>query len=555
MPTTARKQLRQFQKSLYEKAYADAQSFSAMGTPTILNYSDKFQDSIPDDFTRTNLKSLITAMGNSHFTLYGDFHTHRQSQKGLIRILRSYRTYYPEREIVLGLEMFKSKDQKYIDQYLEGEITETQLLDKTNYRKDWGFPWRNYKLVLDFAQDFNIKVFGVNTDNSGKDNLETRDRFCAKVLQDIHKKHPDKLVICLIGEYHLANAHLPRYLAEGGSDPAKCLRILLNVDRYYFQNPPSHKIPTSEYLQLSSDIYCIINSPPWIKWQSYAIWEEMRNIEEDEEWDDSELIDDPSAVYNEESIDVDYQVHNLLYNLVNFLQLPNQSSDLTRFRVFLSPGQDVFEDLVKKYQVRPREVDIAIESTTLHGYYFFPWGFCFIIEDISLNNLAEMSGQYLHHINQTHHAEDPETAFYRRIFSYAAGMTSSKILNPRRKGGNLWQYRVFLQKNTKKRLIGHAQAKRETNRGVLRFHDWMIKRIESRNSKGRSLTSIFKLDEQLCFEISRCLGHVLGFNLYSRVMGHKIPSATLQKLFQPLPEGKVETKRAFFELYELIMTN
>ena len=478
-----------------------------------------------------------------------------QSQKGLIRILRSFRTYYPEKEIVLGLEMFKAKDQEIIDRYIDGEITESQLLELTNYRKDWGFPWRNYKLVLDFAQDFNIKVYGINTENSGKDNLETRDKFCSQVLLNLKKRHPNKLVVCLIGEYHLANDHLPKFLAATDEGKSKCLRILLNVDKYYFQNPPSHKIPTSEYLQLSEDIYCIINSPPWIKWQSYAIWEEMRNVEDDDDWDENELIDDPSAVYNEESFDIDYQVHNLLFNLVNFLQLPNQSSDLTRFRVFLSPGQDIFEDLMKKYDVPSKAVDIAIENTTLHGYYFFPWGFCFIIEDISLNNLAEMSGQYLHYINQNTQPLDLETDFYRRVLSYAAGMTASKILNPRRKGGNLWQYRVFLQKNTKKRLIGHAQAKRETHRGVLRFHDWMIKRIENKKNKGRPLTSIFKQDEALYFEISRSLGHVIGFNLYSRVMGHKIPASSMLKLFQKLPSQKNALKAVFFELYEMIMTN
>ena len=34
----------------------------------------------------------------------------------------------------------------------------SQLLEKTNYSKDWGFPWRNYKLVLDYAQDHDLKV-------------------------------------------------------------------------------------------------------------------------------------------------------------------------------------------------------------------------------------------------------------------------------------------------------------------------------------------------------------------------------------------------------------
>ena len=395
---------------------------------------------------------------------------------------------------------------------------------------------------------------GLNTDNSGKDDLQTRDKFCAALLQQFSQDYPGALIVCLIGEYHLADDHLPQQLQEiSGKGSDCCLRILLNVDKYYFQNPPSHKIPTSEYLQLSTDIYCIMNSPPWIKWQSYAIWEEMRNVEDYEEWEGDEDTDNATNIYTEETFDIDYQVHNLLSNLVNFLKIPHVSSDLTRFRVYLSPGQDTFEDLIKKFNIPGKAVDIAIESTTLHGYYFFPWGNCYVIEDISLNNLAEMSGQYLHHIRQSTAPLDLESSFYKRVLSYAAGMTASKILNPRRKGGNLWQYRVFMQKNMKKRLIGHAQAKRDTNRGVLRFHDWMIGRIESNRTKGRSLTSIYKQDENLYFEISRCLGHVIGFNLYSKVMGHKIPAATMRRLFQSLPDEKSKIKAEFFDLYKIIM--
>ena len=47
---------------------------------------------------------------------------------------------------------FLSQVQAYIDQNLTGKLSEENFLIKTNYKTDWGFPWINFRMQLEFAK-------------------------------------------------------------------------------------------------------------------------------------------------------------------------------------------------------------------------------------------------------------------------------------------------------------------------------------------------------------------------------------------------------------------
>ena len=550
MTYTAHKQLRQFQKTLYKKAYAEAQAFSAMGSPTILKYAEQFHNTLPDTFTKIDAGELLKNMKASHFVLYGDFHTHRQSQKGLVRLLRAFMHKYPKKNIVLAVEMFKACDQPIIDQFTDGELSEESFLEQIKYSRDWGFPWKNYRLIIDFIRETQTPLIGINTPNAGKDSLETRDHYGAKILIDQNKKYRDRLVVCLIGEYHLADRHLPNSLGKMMNGRFNCLRILTNIDHIYFRNPPSLKPAGSEYFFLKKNLYCILNSPPWIKWQSYSIWEEMRSVENCEEVIFDEEISDPSKLHTEDSFDIDHQVQNILSELVRFLDIPVLKSELDRFNVYISPEQDTFDFLKMKYRLDQSTIAKAIEDTAINGFSFIPKGNAFVIEDITLNNLATACGQFLHSTRQSVNFKDKEIEFFNRVFFYGAGMVASMILNPRRKAASLDVLRLYLRKSQGKRLIGHARDKRTTYREVLFFYQWIEKKLAAKEYRlVRPPRSIFAKDEVLYFEISRTLGEMLGFMVYSKVITDRKFPGPIENFFQNLPTDKQKLKLLFTETY------
>ena len=85
--------------------------------------------------------------------------------------------------LAIGLEMFQKPYQPIIDQYLAGKISERQLVERTEYKKRWGWPWENYAPLLRFAKAHQIPVIALNTptevlrkvSKGGLDSLELTD--------------------------------------------------------------------------------------------------------------------------------------------------------------------------------------------------------------------------------------------------------------------------------------------------------------------------------------------------------------------------------------------
>ena len=242
-----------FHRELYEKSFAEASLQSAMTARSIKIYAKKFEASIPNKARQVQLRTILDALDSRALLLFGDFHTLKQSQQAMMRLLHAYQLLRPERRIVFALEMFKAKDNALVQKYIRGEMREEEFLEAIAYESDWGFPWKNYRPILEFAKKYQLKVFGINTAQGGKEALNKRDRYAASCLLDLAKRYPKALVVSLIGEFHLADGHLPfalrREMLET-KNHVSWLRVITNVDRYFFMQHPKAQRSTTEYLFL-----------------------------------------------------------------------------------------------------------------------------------------------------------------------------------------------------------------------------------------------------------------------------------------------------------------
>jgi len=64
--------------------------------------------------------------------------------------------------IVIAMEMFQQPFQKYLDEYISGKISEEEMLEKTEYRKRWGFNPEYYAPIWRFAKEKGIKIYAIN---------------------------------------------------------------------------------------------------------------------------------------------------------------------------------------------------------------------------------------------------------------------------------------------------------------------------------------------------------------------------------------------------------
>lgn len=70
--------------------------------------------------------------------------------------------YEQNADMAIALEMFQRPFQTVIDRYLAGEISETELIEQTEYLERWGFPWEFYAPFLQFAQANELPVLALN---------------------------------------------------------------------------------------------------------------------------------------------------------------------------------------------------------------------------------------------------------------------------------------------------------------------------------------------------------------------------------------------------------
>ncbi len=111
--------------------------------------------------TQTNRNYLIQELAKARVIYFGETHNQIQDHQAQLQLIQTL--YQQNPQIAIAMEMFQRPYQEVLDRYLKGEITESQLIEQTQYNQRWGFPWENYAKILQFAQNKNIPVLALNT--------------------------------------------------------------------------------------------------------------------------------------------------------------------------------------------------------------------------------------------------------------------------------------------------------------------------------------------------------------------------------------------------------
>ena len=144
---------------------------------------------------RISSKSEIMAEVESADIVYGgDFHAHGPAQRTHFKILRHLA---PERPVVLALECFEPRAQKYLDLYLAGRIDAEKLKMRVKWDERWGFPYENYKALLELAKKrgWRVQAIGLEAKRTeGQGGLQRQDVVTAKALRAIMLNSPHALI-------------------------------------------------------------------------------------------------------------------------------------------------------------------------------------------------------------------------------------------------------------------------------------------------------------------------------------------------------------------------
>ncbi|MBD2462847.1 ChaN family lipoprotein [Oscillatoria sp. FACHB-1407] len=108
-----------------------------------------------------DVQAVFNDLATATVVYLGETHDSAADHAAQLQIIQELHRRNPR--LAIGLEMFQRPFQSAIDRYLQGEISELELRQQTQYDRRWGFPWANYAPILRYAKEHQLPVLALNT--------------------------------------------------------------------------------------------------------------------------------------------------------------------------------------------------------------------------------------------------------------------------------------------------------------------------------------------------------------------------------------------------------
>jgi hypothetical protein len=409
----------QIRYDLYQHVRARVQQRMGRDPLTLRKYGKALAHDYSKRWTASTVKELFQRTLDADLVFLADFHALQQSQKTHLRILR--RISASGRKNILVVECIEAKYQKHIRQFLQGDLSEDEFLRRVHWKESWGFPWENYRPIFQWARDKKVPIYGVNVKEKKLTEIARRDRFASEKIRGIQARHPGARVFVIYGDLHMASAHLPKLLKKPGQ---KHLCVLQNSERIYFQALKKNGQDTLQIVRLDANTYCVLNVPPWVKWQNYLMFLEQTY---DENLDES----------------VDYTDHIMFYVKVlsKELGLKVALSDLSVY----TAKDSIFWEKIQT-TCTAHELDWVARFIDEEAVFYLAGTRAGYLPRASVNHAAALAMEYLlfklSGLNKNMLAA-PED-FTRWIWMNGWSYFGSKLINPRRKTDTLHDIKARL---------------------------------------------------------------------------------------------------------------
>ena len=260
----------QIRKDFYLNVKKRVVSIIGPETKELKNYRDTYDKELNKlSWQALDKRHLFSRLKTAEIILVGDFHAQKQSTRAFLRIIRKIKDSFGS-AFVIALECLRLKDQSAIDLYLTGQISEKDFLTKVAWKKNWGFPWENYRPLFKWAQQNKIKIYGINAGSEIK-TLKERDQISAETLKKIRSQHKKTKIFTQYGDLHLASAHLPKALKRLMPSLDHCV-IFQSPEVLYFKIMEEQKEVSTDVVRFDHHRWALNGLPPWIKWQDYLLY-------------------------------------------------------------------------------------------------------------------------------------------------------------------------------------------------------------------------------------------------------------------------------------------
>jgi hypothetical protein len=548
--STLREQLIKIQKRNYRKKVRLVRKTLTQNRGIEL-YREEYLRHLKDYEAVSNKGELVRKASAADIIFQGDYHTLKQSQSAVLRIIREIQG---KRDLVLCLEMFHGSDQKHVDAFMSGELSEESFLNKIDYAKKWPFPWSNWKPIISFCRDHKIPVLGINTETNegnGMRSLKKRDQYSARIVAKAFLRNPGKLIYVVDGDLHIAPDHLPKHverLLGELEERARVFTIFQNAETLYWKLC-SRGLEESDVLRISENMYCVMNTMPANKIQSYLNWLEYSEdayfpVNKDWEFEDYE---------NRGAM-----VHDMVSSLASILDLELPGEALQKLTIFYPNDLHFMERLYESSELKGQRRLIKDKIKRGEGFLLEydqegETRYQIYLANSNINMAAEEASHFLNAVlrGPLRIALSPFDSFYRNVITECLGFVGSKFLNEKRKTES---------ENSIRRFLGRVKRGEEKETDletvqVARYilqHRYLQRQTSAPEAFIKKFHAQYKSRSAASRMFSTQLGYMLGNKLYYAVKRGSFPMEKLRELFCDPFEKPMQGFTAYLEITKKI---
>lgn len=143
-------------------------TLSACSTnPAITHTSNNPIASSPDDIRAIalhdtqSLQHITPKLATYKAVFVGESHTDYGDHLNQLAVIKSLRPQWPH--MAIGIEFVQTPFQKALDDYIAGNSTELEMLRDTQWYDRWGYDFRLYRAIFNYAQQEKIPLIALNT--------------------------------------------------------------------------------------------------------------------------------------------------------------------------------------------------------------------------------------------------------------------------------------------------------------------------------------------------------------------------------------------------------
>ena len=548
--TKLREQLIQIQKSNYRKNVKLVRE--SLGYEAgVATYRKEYLHYLRDYEAISNKTDLIGKASAADVIFHGDYHTLAQSQRSVLRILRELRG---KREIVLCLEMFHGSDQKHVDRFMSGELSENSFLEKIDYAKKWPFHWNNWSPIISLCRDDKIPILGINTeinDAKGIRSLRERDQYSARIISKAFLGNRGKLIYVVDGDLHISPNHLPRNVAQLLDlldEPVKLFIIFQNAESLYWKLC-SQGLEEADVLRITENMYCVMNTMPANKIQSYLNWLESSQdayFPVHKDWD-GDGFEGRGAM-----------VHEMVTTLASIFKLELPADALEKLTIYY-PNDLYFMELLYETPELKGQLRLVRDKIKRGEGFLLEYErsgenkYLIYLANSNINMAAEESCHFLNAAlrGPLEAPISPLDYFYRNVITECLGFFGSKFLNEKRKAQSENSIRRFLGKVKRGELKGADQETIQVARYILQ-HFYMQRKTNEAAEFIKKFRSQYKSRSAISRMFSTQLGYMLGNKLYYAVKRGKFSMQRIREIFQDPFDKPMKAFECYLEVCERV---